>query len=165
MGGGGNGEGMGSTALVTGGARRIGRAIVEDLAAHGFAVAIHCNSSRDEAEAVADGVRNRGGVAQVFGADLAERGSADSLFAAVDAAMGPVRLLVNSASVFQPDEAADFDWDGWDKHFALHLETPVALARVLAAALPRGDDGLVVNVIDQRVWRLTPRYFSYTLSK
>jgi NAD(P)-dependent dehydrogenase (short-subunit alcohol dehydrogenase family) len=76
-----------------------------------------------------------------------------------------VRLLVNNASVFEDDDAADFDWEQWERHFAVHLKAPVLLTRTLAEALPADQDGLVVNIVDQRVWRPTPRFFSYTLSK
>src|SRR5690606_33495027 len=79
--------------------------------------------------------------------------------------LGPVRLLVNNASAFEPDSPTELDWEKWDRHFALHLRAPVALAGRFATALPGNLDGLVVNVIDQRVWRLNPRFFSYTLSK
>ncbi|MET0575420.1 MAG: SDR family oxidoreductase, partial [Mesorhizobium sp.] len=81
------------------------------------------------------------------------------------AAIGPIGLLVNCASVFVDDSAEDFDWLDWDRHFALHVKAPTQLARDFAAQLPKDTEGLIVNIIDQRVWRLTPRYFSYTLSK
>lgn len=153
-------------ALVTGGGRRIGRAIAEDLAAHGFAVAVHCNTSRDEAEGVVEGIIGRGGRAAVVQADLSDRLATAGLVAKAAEALGrPLGLLVNSASVFEVDSIDDFEEDVWDRHFDLHLKAPVMLARQMAAGLPDGADGLVVNVIDQRVWRLTPRYFSYTLSK
>jgi NAD(P)-dependent dehydrogenase (short-subunit alcohol dehydrogenase family) len=153
------------TALVTGGAKRIGRAIVEDLAAHGFAVAIHCNRSRSEAETIAAGIRDRGGRAAVMQADLTDCDAADGLVGEAQAALGPIHLLVNNASAFEDDSVRDFDWSVWDQHFAVHLKAPAAMARRFAAALPLGDDGLIVNIIDQRVWKPTPRYFSYTLSK
>jgi NAD(P)-dependent dehydrogenase (short-subunit alcohol dehydrogenase family) len=152
-------------ALVTGGARRIGRAIVEDLAAHGFAVAIHCNRSRAEADALAASIRTAGGRATVVVADLCDRDAAGRVVAEAAAALGTVRLLVNNASVFRDDSAQNPDWAAWEAHFSLHLKTPALLIRDMAAALPDGADGLVVNMIDQRVWRLGPRFFSYTLSK
>ncbi len=152
-------------ALVTGGARRIGQAIVEDLAAHGFGVAIHCNQSRAEAEALCGAICARGGRAVVVQADLTDMAAASQVVAEATANLGPLSLLVNSASVFEPDSAADFQWDVWDRHFAMHLKAPSLLARHFAAALPEATAGLVVNIIDQRVWRPTPRYYSYTLSK
>ncbi len=152
-------------ALVTGGARRIGQAIVEDLAAHGFGVAIHCHRSRAEADALCGAIRAKGGRAVVVQADLTNMAAASDLVAQAGGELGPLSLLVNNASVFEDDSAADFEWDVWDRHFAMHLKAPSLLARQFAAALPEGTGGLVVNIIDQRVWRPTPRYFSYALSK
>ncbi len=154
-----------TVALVTGGARRVGAAIVRDLAANGFAVAIHCNTSRGEADALASEIASAGGQAHVVQADLADMNAVDRIVPAVQAALGPVRLLINNASLFDDDAADDFNWQVWDRHFDVHLKVPVALARDVAISLPQGVEGLVVNVIDQRVWRLTPRFFSYTLSK
>ncbi|RUU91370.1 SDR family oxidoreductase [Mesorhizobium sp. M7A.F.Ca.MR.176.00.0.0] len=153
------------TALVTGGARRIGRAIVEDLAAHGFAVAIHCNRSRIEADALAAKIIAGGGRAAVVAADLTDMDAVDDLVGQVQAALGPIPLLVNNASLFEDDSVLDFDWRAWDRHFAVHVKAPALLAQNFARALPAGQEGLIVNMIDQRVWRPTPRYFSYALSK
>ena len=153
------------TALVTGGARRIGRAIVEDLAANGFAVAIHAHRSTDQAEALGRSIAERGGRAVVVEADLGDPNAVAGLVGEAASLLGPVGLLVNNASAFEPDTVEDFDWDSWDRHFALHLKAPVMLARQIAAGLAGGQEGLVVNIIDERVLRLNPRYFSYTLSK
>lgn len=151
--------------LITGAARRIGKAIAEDLAAHGFGVAIHCNTARDDADDLADTIRDRGGRAAVVQADLTNLGATADLMGQAIAAIGPISILINNASLFENDSPRDFAWDVWDRHFDLHLKAPMLLARDLDATLPEGQEGLVVNVIDQRVWRLTPRYFSYTLSK
>jgi NAD(P)-dependent dehydrogenase (short-subunit alcohol dehydrogenase family) len=158
-------SGAAKTALVTGGAKRIGKAIVEDLAAHGFAVAIHCNRSRQEAESLASGIRDAGGRAAVVEADLTDRVATDGLIAEASKALGPIGLLINNASVFRDDSVQEFDPAVADEHFAVHVNAPAILARRFAEALPASDEGLIVNIIDQRVWRLTPRYFSYTLSK
>ena len=157
--------GHGEIALVTGGARRVGRAIALDLAASGFAVAVHCNDSRGEAEDVVAEIEAGGGSAAVLSADLTDMSAAARLVSDAEAALGPVSLLVNNASIFKDDSATDFDWDIWESHFAVHLKAPVLLARKMAERLPEGRDGLVVNIVDQRVWRLNPRFFSYTLSK
>jgi len=154
-----------TVALVTGGARRIGAAIARDLAANGFAVAIHYNGAREDAARLAADIEAAGGRAGRGEADLTDMAAADGLVAAAERALGPVQLLVNNASIFEDDAADDFDWQVWDRHFALHVKAPALLTRRMAAALPQGRDGLVVNVIDQRVWRLTPKFFSYTLSK
>ncbi|EDQ33844.1 Dehydrogenase with different specificity [Hoeflea phototrophica DFL-43] len=152
-------------ALVTGAARRIGEAIALDLAAHGFSVAVHANSSRAEAEAVAGTIRTQGGTAEVFTADLSETAQVRKLYADVVAHLGSPELIVNNASVFEDDEVSRFDEDLFDRHFAIHLKAPAILAEAMANGLPDGREGLIVNIIDQRVWRLTPRFFSYTLSK
>ncbi|RWC57490.1 SDR family oxidoreductase [Mesorhizobium sp.] len=154
-----------ATALVTGGAKRIGRAIVEDLAAHGFAVAIHCNRSRIEADALVAAINAGGGRAAVVAADLTDMDAAGDLVGQAQAALGPISLLVNNASLFVDDSVLDFDWRAWDRHFAVHVKAPALLAQNFARALPVGQEGLIVNMIDQRVWRPTPRYFSYALSK
>jgi NAD(P)-dependent dehydrogenase (short-subunit alcohol dehydrogenase family) len=152
-------------ALITGGARRIGRAIALDLAAHGHAVVIHCNHSHDEADGLVAEIVKNGGKAAVVGADLSDSDAVDCLIAGSASRFGPLGLLVNNASIFEDDSAQDFDWATWDRHFAVHLKAPVQLARAFAAQVPDGEDGLIVNIIDQRVWRPTPRFFSYTLSK
>ncbi|TPI69094.1 SDR family oxidoreductase [Mesorhizobium sp. B3-1-3] len=154
-----------AVALVTGGARRIGKAIVEDLAANGFAVAIHANRSSDEAEALAEKIAGEGGRAAMVAADLTDMEAVAGLVGRAQAALGPVTLLVNNASLFVDDRVEDFDWQAWDRHFAIHVKAPALLARTFARALPEGEEGLIVNIIDQRVWRPTPRYFSYALSK
>jgi len=156
---------MRKTALVTGGARRIGRAIAEDLARHGFAVAVHYNRSDAEAAELVAGIQATGGHAVAIQADLADLDAAAGLVAEAEAALGPVGLLVNNASIFQDDSATDFSRESFDRHFAVHLKAPLELVKSFAAALPEDEEGLVVNIIDQRVWRLSPRYFSYTLSK
>ncbi len=153
------------TALVTGGARRIGAAIVEDLAAHGFAVAIHCNRSRDEADALAARIAGAGGRAAVVVADLTSMEEADGLVAAATDELGTIGLLVNNASIFEDDSVENFDLEVWDRHFAIHLKAPAVLSRRFAAGLLPDQHGLIVNIVDQRVWKLTPRYFSYKLSK
>jgi NAD(P)-dependent dehydrogenase (short-subunit alcohol dehydrogenase family) len=153
------------TALVTGGAKRIGKAIVEDLAAHGFAVAIHANESMEEAEALARDIRATGVKAAALQCDLADGTATARLIAAAIDAVGPLDLLVNNASLFKPDTVTAFDDALWDRHFAVHVKAPSILARNFVRQLPEGVAGSIVNVIDQRVWNPTPRYYSYTLSK
>lgn len=154
-----------AVALVTGGAKRIGRAIVEDLASHGFAVAIHSNRSRGEAETLAAQIERTGGRAAAVGAELTDMADVAGLIDQAQTALGPIQLLVNNASLFVDDSVQDFDWQVWDRHFAVHVKTPALLAQAFARSLPEGQEGLIVNLIDQRVWRPTPRYFSYALSK
>lgn len=152
-------------ALVTGGAKRIGKAIVDDLAAHGFAVAIHADASFEEAEAVADALNRQGARAVALRADLTDTAATSALVARATKALGPLDLLVNNASLFKKDSLDAFDEAVWDQHFALHVKAPSLLARDFASQLPTGASGLVVNVIDQRVWSPNPRFYSYMLSK
>lgn len=154
-----------ATALVTGGARRIGRAIVEGLASQGFAVVIHANSSLDEAQELAGTLNRAGGRAAAVAADLTDIGETSTLIERAAALVGPIDLLVNNASTFRADDAATFDAATFEAHFAVHLRAPSILAAAFAAALPAERPGLIVNIIDQRVWALNPRFYSYTLSK
>ncbi|WP_420408968.1 SDR family oxidoreductase [Hoeflea sp.] len=152
-------------ALVTGSARRIGKAMASDLAAHGFKVAIHASSSVREANELADTIRKEGGTASVFVADLTDIDQIRRLHAEVTDELGSPDLIVNNASVFKSDSAREFDPDLFDLHFALHVKAPSVLAEAMAEGLPEDRSGLIVNMIDQRVWKLTPRFYSYTLSK
>jgi NAD(P)-dependent dehydrogenase (short-subunit alcohol dehydrogenase family) len=152
-------------ALVTGGSRRIGRAIVEDLAANGFAVAIHCNGSREDAEHLAEAVAAGGTRSGVFSADLTRTSEVCELVPAVISQLGPITILVNNASIFEDDQADALDETLFDRHFNLHVKAPSFLAQAFAKQVPATADGMVVNIIDERVWKLTPRFYSYTLSK
>jgi NAD(P)-dependent dehydrogenase (short-subunit alcohol dehydrogenase family) len=151
--------------LVTGGAARIGAAIVRDLARHDFAVAIHTRNSAAAADALAAEIIAGGGRAAVVAGDLVDRNACETLVARAVEAIGPLDLLVNNASIFQDDSIYDFEHETMDRHFAVHVHAPSILVRHFARQLPATQSGLVVNVIDQRVWRLNPRFYSYTLSK
>jgi NAD(P)-dependent dehydrogenase (short-subunit alcohol dehydrogenase family) len=153
------------TALVTGGAKRIGKAIVEDLVANSFAVAIHANESIADAEALARNLSAQGATVAVVQGDLSDGAATGRLIADAAAAIGPLDLLVNNASLFKPDTVTAFDDALWDRHFAVHVKAPSILARDFVRQLPDGVAGSIVNIIDQRVWNPTPRYYSYTLSK
>ena len=154
------------TALVTGAARRIGRKIAETLAEAGFDVALH-TSARSQAgtETFAAQLRATGRRAIVVVADLANTAEAAKIMQEATIQLGPVHLLVNSAALFEPDEAKNLDAASLDRHLAVNLRAPLILASAFAAQLPPGTSGNIVNIIDQRVWRLNPRFFSYTLSK
>ncbi len=152
-------------ALVTGAARRIGRAIAEDLAEAGFAVAIHCNRSRADADTLAASIRARGGHATVIAADLADLARVPAIVAEAAEALGPPTLLVNNASIFEADGIGAFDAALFQRQLAVNLTAPVLLADAFAAALPEREQGLVVNIVDQRAWKPTPYYMSYQLSK
>jgi NAD(P)-dependent dehydrogenase (short-subunit alcohol dehydrogenase family) len=152
-------------ALVTGGAHRIGRAIVEDLAAHGWAVAIHAHHSRGEAEALAASIGGSGGRAAAVDGDIADTTMHAGVIAAAAKALGPMTLLVNNASMFEKDTFGALDRALFDRQIAVNLAGPIFLAQAFAAALPTGIEGNVVNLLDQRVYRPSPAYFSYQLAK
>ena len=137
-----------------------------DLARNLFAVAIPANGSIDEAERLADELRADGSVAAVLQADLADSAQTSALVSKAAEALGqPLGLLVNNASIFRNDSGREFDPEIFDAHFAVHVRAPSILSASLVAQLPEDAEGLIVNVIDQRVWSLTPRFYSYTLSK
>lgn len=152
-------------ALVTGGAKRLGRGIALALASAGFDVAIHHNTSAAEAAALAAEISAMGRRAATFGADLMHEGEVAALLPAVAAAMGVVGVLVNNASTFERDEWHDATRSGWDHHMEPNLRAPFVLMQEFARALPAGRQGAVVNMIDQRVLSLTPHFVTYTVSK
>jgi len=156
-------------ALVTGAARRIGMAIAVRLAEAGFDIALHASEgARSEALSVADRLAQFGGKVCVITGDLADAARCSTLVPEAAEYLGPLRLLVNNAAIFEADSAGDIDLDRWERHFAINLRAPVLLSSAFAAqvpAEPAGQDASIVNLIDQRVLRPTPQYFSYTLAK
>ena len=152
-------------ALVTGAARRIGRAIALELGRTGWAVAVHHRASERDAAETATLIENQGGRATAIAADLSDEDQTTTLIGRVAQALGPVTCLVNNASVFEKDTAADATRESWDRHFATNLRAPFVLIQTFAAGLPEGVGGNVINLLDQRVWNLTPEFVSYTLTK
>ncbi|MFN3232781.1 MAG: SDR family oxidoreductase [Alphaproteobacteria bacterium] len=153
------------TALVTGAGVRVGRAIAEGLGRAGWRVAVHYNTSSGPAEQTAQAIMDAGGKACVFGADLLEEDQVQPLIDEAADALGPVTCLINNASVFERDEVDTATRESWDRHMEVNLRAPFVLTQALARRLPDGVDGNVINLIDQRVWRLTPHFTSYTVSK
>ncbi|MDO9432447.1 MAG: SDR family oxidoreductase [Phenylobacterium sp.] len=152
-------------ALVTGGARRIGRVLAATAAEAGYDVAIHVRSVDDDAEAAAGDVRAHGRKAVILTCDLRQEPAAVALVGDAEAELGPVTLLVNSASVFEHDAFADMNRASWDLHMETNLRAPLVLSQVFARRLPADREGLIVNLLDQRVLRPGPDFFSYSLSK
>lgn len=152
-------------ALVTGAGRRIGRALALEAARAGYDVAIHCRASTDEAEETAADVRALGRRAALVRADLSNETETGGLIDQATEGLGPVTLLVNSASAFEDDRVGSLSRRTWDLHLETNLRAPLVLAQAFAAALPADRAGLVVNIVDQRVWRPNPQFFSYTISK
>jgi NAD(P)-dependent dehydrogenase (short-subunit alcohol dehydrogenase family) len=152
-------------ALVTGGAQRLGRAIVLALAQAGFDVAIHYNTSRDAAQATSAKVQALGRRASLLQADLGDETQAERLVREATDQLGPVGVLVNNASRFDRDEWHDVTRQSWEAHMGANLRTPFVLIQDFALALPAHAEGVVINLVDQRVWSLTPHFVSYTISK
>jgi len=150
------------TALVTGGPRRIGRELVRACSAAGFDVAIHCRREDDDARAALAEVRETGQSGGLFTCDLNDEGEVAGLVRRVIDSLGPVTLLVNSASLFRNDAFAEIERASWDQHLNINLRAPLVLSREMAA---QGLGGHVVHILDQRVLAPGPDYFSYTLSK
>jgi NAD(P)-dependent dehydrogenase (short-subunit alcohol dehydrogenase family) len=149
-------------ALITGGARRIGRAIALALAQVGYAVVLHANTSRAAAEALAGEIERSGGRARVVLADLADAQALRGLIPAA-VAFGPLALLVNSAAEFEPDEIGTLERARFERTLAVNLAAPLFLAQAFAAQAQPGAS--IINILDQRVFRPTPRFLSYSLSK
>jgi NAD(P)-dependent dehydrogenase (short-subunit alcohol dehydrogenase family) len=157
---------MPKTALVTGAARRIGLAIVECLGAHGYSCVIHCKpSSLAEAEAAVAKLNEKNIAAAIVTGDLADPAAAKNIIAAAAQAFGPLDLLVNNAALFEEDTAFAVDLKLWDEQFAVNLRAPVLLAQHFVAQVPEGREAAIVNLIDHRVLKPTPQFFSYSLSK
>lgn len=161
------------TALVTGAARRLGKAIALYLAGRGQDVAIHYHGSAEAAEATAAEARTRGVRAQVFQADLLDLDQAETLIDHAQAALGPLDLLVNNASIFEYDNIATSTRDSWDRHMGSNLRAPLILTQAFARQAPRADrSGVepraraqIINMIDQRVLKPTPEFMTYSLAK
>lgn len=151
--------------LVTGAGRRIGRAIALDLASAGWTVAVHYNHSGDEAAMVAKEITDAGGKAVTLPADLeTEAGAAGLIGQAMDK-IGPLGCLVNNASVFEKDTPETATKESWERHMQVNLRAPFQLTQAFAEQLPGDANGNVINLIDQRVWNVTPHFTSYTVSK
>lgn len=153
------------TVLITGAAKRIGRQLALALADAGYDVAVHSNSSRQEAEEVAGIIRGKGRRATVVSGDLADPGTAGRLVGEAAAGLGPISVLVNNASIFEPDEVGSITPESWGAHQDINLRAPILLAQAFARLLPATAHGNIINIVDQRVWKLNPRFFSYTSSK
>lgn len=162
------------TALVTGAGKRLGRAMALYLAQRGHDVAVHYASSADEAEGVVAEIRAMGRRAQAFRADLLVEAETQALIPAVTAAMGPLTVLVNNASIFEYDRIDTATRESWDRHLESNLRAPYVLTQGFARQCPpaltdaEGEplaQGLVVNMIDQRILKLTPEFSTYTIAK
>ncbi len=156
-------------ALVTGAGRRIGRAIALDLADAGWAVAVHYNTSAQAAEEVVAEIEAAGGRAVALQAELSDEAQVAALVPDAAAALGPLGCLINNAACFENDSIETADRASWDRHMEPNLRAPLVLTQAFARALTEeaggAAGGVVINLLDQRVWNPTPFFLSYTLSK
>jgi len=156
---------MQKTVLITGAAIRIGRALALDFAQKGWHVAIHYRSSKQEALELVAQINDQNGTAYALQADLRDQTAPAQLIKDCVEAIGPLTCLINNASLFEHDDISTLNEDGFQRHMQVNLRAPVFLAQAFTANLPDGEGGVIINILDQRVWKLTPDYFSYTLSK
>lgn len=153
-------------ALVTGSGKRLGQAMAVALAGRGFKVALHYNSSSSGVLDTLKAVQAAGGDGALVQCDLSDEAAVEVLVEQASEQLGgAIGLLVNNAAVFEEDDIEGHSKDSWDNHMAINLRAPIRLSQSFAEQLPASDKGLIVNVIDQRVWKLAPTFFSYTLSK
>ncbi len=152
-------------ALVTGAAKRLGRAIALDLAQAGWNVAIHYNGSEAEAQSAADAAGKFGVKAEILQADLSKEAETATLVSRAVAAIGPLTALINSASLFENDDWQSATRKSWDDHIEVNLRSPLLLSQLFATQLPAGQNGNIINLIDQRVLKPTPQFLSYSVSK
>ncbi len=154
-----------AAALVTGGGQRIGRACALALADAGYAVAVHYHASEKPARSVVAEIEQNGRKAVAIAADLADEAQVAALLPRAAEALGPVGVLVNNASIFENDTVDTVTRDGWNAHLAVNLRAPFVLIQEFARKLPQDAGGCIINLLDERVWSLTPYFVSYTLSK
>jgi NAD(P)-dependent dehydrogenase (short-subunit alcohol dehydrogenase family) len=153
------------TALITGAARRLGRQIALVLASEGWDIAIHYLSSESDALSLSAEVQGMGRRCGLVRADLAIEAEVQGIVGRAEACVGPVRVLVNCASVFEDDRVDTATRASWDRHLETNLRAPFVLSQAFAARVGEGEDGCIVNLIDQSILRLTPQFISYTVSK
>ena len=151
--------------LVTGAARRLGRAIALDIAAHGWNVAIHYNTSEEDADSAARAARAFGADAATLKCDLSKESETATLVDRAAKKIGPLTALINSASLFENDDWQSATRASWDDHMETNLRAPLLLSQMFARQLPENARGNIINIIDQRVLKPTPQFLSYSVSK
>jgi len=156
---------MNKNVLITGAGARIGAIIATRLATTGYSVIIHYKNSAHDAQNLVAEITENGFKAALLEADLSIRAQRQTLVEKAAKPFGPLTALINNASVFEPDSALTMTEELWDTHFELHAKAPVFLARDFARQLPKGSKGNIINIIDERVLRFSPDFFSYNLSK
>ena len=157
-------------ALVTGAPRRIGRALALAAADAGYDVAVHARELDADSRSLVEAIEAKGRRAAAFAGDLGDPACPANLVASASAVLGPLTLLVNNASLFDDDRLDTLTADSFDAHLHANLRAPILLAQAFAAQIsaiqtPNGANALIVNILDQRVWKPTPQFFSYAISK
>ncbi len=152
-------------ALVTGAGRRVGRHLALTLAEDGWALALHYRRSAEEAESLAREVRTLGAEAELYAADLRDEAEVEALLPEIGRRQGAVGLLVNNAGHFERDTWDSVTRAGWEAHMEANLRAPFLLSQAFAELLPEENRGLIVNMLDQRVWNPGPTFVSYGVSK
>ncbi len=153
------------TALVTGGAIRIGAAIVSALSADGWRVVVHYNSSSDAALALAAELNENGGQVETIRCDLSDLSATERLVPECVALAGPIDCLINNASLFEPDWLTNLDAAQWQRQLDVNLRAPALLTKAFAEALPDDREGCIINMLDNKVFSPNPDYFSYSIGK
>lgn len=153
------------TALVTGAAKRLGKAIALALAAEGWDIALHYHHSEAEALQTAAEIQALGQRCELFCADLQSPHAGERLMEATVEVMGAVQLLINNAALFEYDSAAEFSTACLQQHLGTNLVAPLQLTQALAAQKPQNPPVVVINMLDQKLWGYNPDFFSYTLCK
>jgi NAD(P)-dependent dehydrogenase (short-subunit alcohol dehydrogenase family) len=153
------------TVLVTGAAKRLGRAIALHLGATGWSVAVHYNSSQGDAEETVATLHEKGVHAAALNADLSMEDDVQRLIGRAHEAVGPLTALVNNASLFENDTIVTATRESWDKHMETNLRAPFVLSQLFAEQLPPSANGAIVNLLDQRLLKPTPEYLSYGVSR
>jgi NAD(P)-dependent dehydrogenase (short-subunit alcohol dehydrogenase family) len=151
--------------LVTGAALRLGRAIALDLAKHGWRIGVHHHTSGAEAQSLVEEIERLGSKAVALPADLTREDQLRGLVQSCAEELGPPTCLINNAARFEWDSIDTLDWAAWQAELDVNLRAPIFLTQAFARTLPKDAHGCVINMIDQRVWRLTPEFFSYTIAK
>jgi len=153
------------TVLITGAGRRIGRAIAESLGTSGWAVGVHYHGSPAEADETVRTITSAGGKAVALYADLADHTAVAALVPACAKALGPIGVLINNASIFELDDMRTATLESWEAHMNINLRAPFFLSQAFAQNLGPTDRGAIINIVDERVWHLTPHFATYTVSK
>ena len=153
------------TALITGGAKRIGAELATRLVKEGFRVAVHYNSSRNDAEQLKETLNAHGDFCEIFSANLEDRDELTAMFNQAQEWLGQISLCVNNASLFVNDDIVDVKSQSFDAHLNVNLKAPVYLSELMFANCDGLDDCLIVNMLDNKVFALNPDFFTYTISK